>query len=309
MQDTVNKSYASIDSWWKELLADILDRGSDLDSRAGDSKELIGYSARLEDPRVCILHNEHQKFSSTYAAGELLWYLAETCSGDFIKYYAPSYARFLEEDGNANGAYGGRWAESGGLSQLVQLLDENPNTRQAVLSMWGPRDLIHAVLGDKKDIPCTIALMFFVRGGELNCVTTMRSNDAWLGFPNDVFTFCQLQCLLAEYLGLPLGFYQHNVGSMHLYAKDYPSADIAARQFVPAYMAHRFEPPTHTFEHDRDVVLEAEELARKGYPMWEPRCIANRDAVGAETRFAWLLKQAVNRRHMLDDQTAGEQGG
>jgi thymidylate synthase len=55
----------------------------------------------------------------------------------------------------------------------------------------------------------------------------MRSNDAYIGFPSDVFAFTFIQELVARTLNLELGKYSHFVGSLHLYdeyaarARDY----------------------------------------------------------------------------------------
>lgn len=102
----------------------------------------------------------------------------------------------------------------------LQALEQSPSTRQAVMTCYDAGDLLHAVGGNKKDIPCTLNLQFLSRSGELSLITTMRSNDLWLGFPYDVFCFTTLQRLFAKVLGLKLGCYIHNVGSLHLYTRD-----------------------------------------------------------------------------------------
>jgi len=45
----------------------------------------------------------------------------------------------------------------------------------------------------------------------------MRSNDAFLGLPHDIFAFTMLQEVMARSLGVELGSYKHMVGSLHLY--------------------------------------------------------------------------------------------
>lgn len=50
--------------------------------------------------------------------------------------------------------------------------------------------------------------------------TSMRSNDAFLGLPHDVFAFTMLQEIIARTLGFELGEYKHAVGSLHLYESD-----------------------------------------------------------------------------------------
>jgi thymidylate synthase len=79
---------------------------------------------------------------------------------------------------------------------------------------------MHATCGSKKDIPCTLSVQFVLRQERLYAITTMRSNDLWLGFPYDVFCFSTLQRLFAYTLGVDVADYVHNVGSMHLYTRD-----------------------------------------------------------------------------------------
>ncbi|MEZ5647222.1 MAG: thymidylate synthase [Burkholderiaceae bacterium] len=49
---------------------------------------------------------------------------------------------------------------------------------------------------------------------------SMRSNDAFLGLPHDIFSFTMLQELVARSVGMELGEYKHCAGSLHLYKKD-----------------------------------------------------------------------------------------
>ena len=54
--------------------------------------------------------------------------------------------------------------------------------------------------------------------------TVMRSNDAWLGLPYDMFQFCQLQLTLCNSLDLIPGTYRHTALSMHLYLRNVSEA-------------------------------------------------------------------------------------
>jgi len=103
---------------------------------------------------------------------------------------------------------------------VITLLQEKPNTRQAVITMWNGGDLLHAIIGDHKDLPCTLSLQFLLRGRLLHCIATMRSNDVWLGLPYDVFAFTCLQRLIADALKVKTGMYVHQVGSLHVYERN-----------------------------------------------------------------------------------------
>jgi thymidylate synthase len=258
------KIFDTVDELWLDLIGEILDNGSMLDSRAGGTLELLGWSGRIADPRACFVFNPHRALPPFYPAAELIWYLSGTMSVDMIKQYAPQYERFANE-GQVHGAYGYRWAHdddhvhtfyhfnkllnerpfaavpsdvdsaealrdkkvSTPLGVVVQMLKKTPNTRQAILTCWAPRDLLYAFAGKKNDIPCTLTIQFLLRDGKLNMITNMRSNDAWLGTPNDIFCFCGLQIIVATMLQVELGWYQHQVGSMHLYDRNMEKAKSA----------------------------------------------------------------------------------
>lgn len=60
-------------------------------------------------------------------------------------------------------------------------------------------------------------MQFHLRNGVLHMSVTMRSNDAYLGLPHDVFCFTMIQEMMARRLGVELGEYYQHVGSMHVY--------------------------------------------------------------------------------------------
>ena len=68
-----------------------------------------------------------------------------------------------------------------------------------------------------KDVPCTNTIQFLVRDGKLDMYTSMRSNDAYIGLPHDIFTFTLIQEIIARSLDLRVGIYKHYVSSLHLY--------------------------------------------------------------------------------------------
>lgn len=211
-------AYETLSEAWQYIVADLYTRGGRQKSRIGDSYEILNYRFELTNPLRNIVHHPDRKFSLTYAAAELIWYFSGNSCGEMICRYAPSYKRFLDEHGNAHGGYGPRIMRY--LKTVIEMLKEKPDSRQAVISIFRPEDVYFAQEGSCKDIPCTIALQFLVRNDKVHLITTMRSNDAWLGLPYDVFCFTSIQWVVAQALGLEVGTYCHNVGSMHLYTKD-----------------------------------------------------------------------------------------
>jgi len=248
---------ANLNELWYDALMQITAKGKALNSRAGQTKEILGFQATLDDPlNNILLGYPARKFSLPYACAEVLWYL--TFSGDIrpmLEHYAPSYGKYCE-DGIAYGGYGKRWKENPGfmlednnffhpngsnqIEMLIKLLREKPNTRQAILSMWDSGDLVHAYIGDHGDLPCTLSLKFYVRDNtdgnpELHCIGDMRSNDAWLGLPYDVFCFTTLQRIIAEECGLKLGKYIHQAGSQHIYERNYEKVEQVLQNYTAKY--------------------------------------------------------------------------
>lgn len=260
--------YPTVDAMFKEVLFDLLPRDR-RESRDGDAREIVGWAGRLADPRCNVTLNSVRKMRAYYAAAELLWYLSGADTVKMIKAYAPQYSRFAEDDGRANGAYGARWltedgtgAETSQLDLVVDLLRRSPSTRQAVVASWRTRDLAEA--GTKRDVPCTLSLQFLLRDGKLHLVTCMRSNDAWLGLPYDVFCFTSIQQLIAQELGVGLGSYVHMVGSMHLYERDVEKALQAVQASeLTSEMPYRAEYAINDFARDRARAVSLERAARE----------------------------------------------
>lgn len=240
----------SIDSIFSQTLMNLLSHGKRSSTRGGGARELIGFSAKIS-PDYAWLHNERRKLDKAYAAAETLWYVSRTNDTTYLQKYAPQYENFTEDGRIAHGAYGHRFKSNvKGVDQfrtVIDILKRKPESRQAIVSLWNPRDLLHARDGDRKDLPCTIALQYCVSGGLLHAVTFMRSNDIWLGFPYDVFAFTCLQRIVAAELGLAVGTYTHNVGNMHLYDRNAAAAEEAVNGHVKVN-AIKWETPTYEKE-------------------------------------------------------------
>ena len=231
------------------MLERLLDSPTDVEARAGTgamSHEVLGTRWVLTDTSRNFLCNAARAACPSYASAELLWYLSREQSVAMLLPYAPSYKRFAEEDGRAYGSYGHRlrmnispipvyaapgegvgvrsYRDRDMLDYAVNRLKRDRGTRQCVVSLWRPDDLITE---DKKDVPCTVAWQFFVRQNNLHMLAYMRSNDVWLGTPYDVYTFTCIQRMIADELGCGVGSYYHHVGSLHLYARDFTRATRA----------------------------------------------------------------------------------
>jgi thymidylate synthase len=108
------------------------------------------------------------------------------------------------------------WRGVNQLENVITVLRGRPDSRKAVIQLFDAHDIAK----EYNDVPCTCTLQFMKRDGKLHMLTNMRSNDAWLGLPHDVFCFTMLQEIVARAASVELGTYKHSVGSLHLYEKN-----------------------------------------------------------------------------------------
>lgn len=159
------------------------------------------------------------------AALEALQLISGLSTPDLIVAASPAFANYREVDGQFWGAYGERVHNQ--VQSVVNKLHQDPDSRQAVLTLWDPA--LDNTPG-KKDYPCTVAMNFRIRNGALNLSVVMRSNDVWLGTTYDIFQFTQLQMTVARMLQVDVGTYAHTAWSLHIYERDLDAADQLRRR-------------------------------------------------------------------------------
>lgn len=181
----------------------------------------------IEDPTRNIVTSPIRKMPMRYAIGELAWYLSGSNHVRDIAPFAKKWEEISDDGIHNNSAYGWRIFDKFNFNQwehVKAMLKKDPNSRQAV---------IHIKDADNtptKDTPCTVYLQFLLRDGKLNLSVHMRSNDIWMGVPYDMFSFTFLQMKMAMELGVDIGQYTHYAGSLHVYARDYQTAEMNRAQ-------------------------------------------------------------------------------
>lgn len=191
-------------------------------SRKGTSTEAFGALLELKNPRAR-LGRSNARARVFSPLGELLWYLSSSNALDQILYYLDRYNEFSDDGETLNGAYGPRiFSPTRALSsdrqddewqRVIDTLRDRPGSRNAIIQVYSNTDGAK----DSNDIPCTCTLHFVIRKRRLHLHVHMRSNDAYLGMPHDVFAFTMLQEIAARELGVEIGTYHHSVASLHLY--------------------------------------------------------------------------------------------
>jgi len=215
-----------LDEILQELYGNLWESDNKFHATKGQGRDLLGQKITLANPRARISATV-TRGRLISALGEFCWYMSGSADIKFIRFYVKDYP-----PKNANGlrkeAYGPRFKGTGKfgykidqVNRVIKKLKKNSDTRRAVITLLESSDLEPR----KKEAPCTFGLQFIRRRGLLHLIVMMRSNDAYLGFPHDVFCFTMIQELIARTLGDEVGEYHHFATSLHLYDNDKKSVE------------------------------------------------------------------------------------
>lgn len=228
------------DSVWLKC-ADLFLKGDDAvsqSSRAGSTVEILNAALCLEDPRQRWVASREPAMNPAFAIAEVVWILSGSNKAVLPNYFNPVLPKFAGFDTKYHGAYGYRIRNHFGFDQLesaFNALNSNRDTRQVVLQIWDanvdlPRE---KGLPLSQDIPCNINSMLKVRDGRLEWTQIMRSNDLVRGFPHNVVQFTTLQEILAGWLNVEVGHYNHYSDSLHVYESDLEGLHSSGQKTFP----------------------------------------------------------------------------
>ena len=186
-----------------------------------DTKAIFNVGFYIENPMDNLIDDKDRNWKWDYAEAEWQWYLSGDNNikklGELYGKVPEIWKRMANQWGYVNSNYGWQWQRiNNGINQLdkvVEMLKENPRTRQAAISIYDGKEHNDYEF----DTPCTYAIQFTIVGQKLNMCVTMRSNDLWYGFCNDQYCFSKLQELVAVETGLLIGDYYHFAHNLHLY--------------------------------------------------------------------------------------------
>lgn len=203
-----------------DLVKHVLENGHEVAPRGMKTREIEDAIIRIDDVYNTLPLGVGRGTVPGIGAVEACQLLAGVSTPKLVIEVGPQFANYAEDNGLFHGAYGLR--TDGQYEKIVERLKADPDTRQAVVTIWDPKlDLLEK----KRDYPCTILHQFRIRDNKLNMTVFMRSNDVWLGAAYDFFQFTRVQIAIASVLGIEPGKYTHHVGSLHIYEQHYEAAD------------------------------------------------------------------------------------
>jgi len=186
-----------------------------------DTKALFNVGVYITDSQDNKIINRERNWKEDYAEAEWQWYLTGLPNikmlGEIYGKIPAIWKRMANNEGYVNSNYGYQWQRgynhTSQLDYIINLLKENPETRQACISIYDGKE--HPDY--KTDTPCTYAIQFTILHDRLDMCVTMRSNDLWYGFCNDQYCFSKLQKMVSDELNIEPGVYYHFAHNMHLY--------------------------------------------------------------------------------------------
>jgi thymidylate synthase len=169
---------------------------------------------------------------------ELIWFLAgDTNTGYLTDNGVRIWDEWADENGDLGPVYGKQWRswaapkgegpsstgpgrEIDQITEIVETLKTNPDSRRMIVSAWNPADLPDMALA-----PCHCLFQFYVADGRLSCQLYQRSADVFLGVPFNIASYALLTMMMAQVTGLKPGEFVHTFGDAHLYLNHLDQAD------------------------------------------------------------------------------------
>jgi thymidylate synthase len=240
-----------------DFLRHIRAHGAAKDDRTGTGTlSVFGYQMRfdLNDGFPLVTTKKLHLRSIIY---ELLWFLKGETNIKYLKDHDVSiWDEWADAKGDLGPVYGKQWRSwptADGrhidqLSQVVQALKTNPNSRRILVSAWNVGELDQMAL-----LPCHALFQFYVAGGRLSCQLYQRSADALLGVPFNIASYALLTHMLAQQCDLQVGDFVWTGGDCHLYLNHLEQADLQLQRSpypLPRLQLPRKPPSLFEYEYE-----------------------------------------------------------
>src|SRR6188472_2519364 len=213
-----------------DLLQHILDTGVQKTDRTGTGTiSTFGYQMRfnLQDGFPLVTTKKLHVKSIVH---ELLWFLKGDTNIKYLKENGVKiWDEWADENGNLGPVYGKQWRSWEGangktvdqVSELIEQLKTNPDSRRMIISAWNVADLPKMKL-----MPCHCLFQFYVANGKLSCQLYQRSADVFLGVPFNIASYALLTMMIAQVCDLEPGEFVHSFGDVHLYNNHFEQAQL-----------------------------------------------------------------------------------
>ncbi len=218
---------------YEDLLRQVLTHGVDKADRTGTgTKSVFGHQMRFglqEGFPLVTTKKVHLKSIIV----ELLWFLTGSSSNHWLTERGVTIWNEWADPatGDLGPVYGVQWRSwptpGGGhidqISQAIETLKTNPDSRRIIVSSWNVADLDKMAL-----MPCHAFFQFYVAPstepggkGRLSCQLYQRSADLFLGVPFNIASYALLTHMVAQQCDLEVGDFIWTGGDCHIYSNHF----------------------------------------------------------------------------------------
>jgi thymidylate synthase len=204
-----------------DLLRDVLENGVPKEDRTGTGTiSVFGRQLRFDLSQGFPLLTT-KRIHIRSVVHELLWFLRGDTNIRYLHENGVTiWDEWADENGDLGPVYGAQWrawtAPDGRtidqIAQVVESIRTNPDSRRHIVSAWNVADLERMKLP-----PCHLLFQFYVAGGKLSCMLTMRSVDTFLGLPFNIAEYALLTHMMAQQCDLEPGELIWSGGDVHIY--------------------------------------------------------------------------------------------
>ena len=232
----------NLDEAWLCSLELLKSQGLSQDSRDQKTIEVVHVGLEITDPRQRVLFA--RDINPAFAIVEVIANLAGSNDVSFLGFWNKKMNDFSDEGRPYfHGAYGYRLSaapdieleiskklrheiapvisKGDQLKKVLRALQNTQHSRQAVLQYWDANLDLPDPKPTSNDVPCNLVSHLMIRDGKLEWLQVMRSNDMIWGLPYDCIQFTALQEIMAGWLGVEVGTYNHLSDSLHLYERHF----------------------------------------------------------------------------------------
>lgn len=228
------------------FLKHVYENGTFKSDRTGTgTKSVFGYQMRFDLNEGFPLVTT-KKVHLKSIIHELLWFLKGETNIAYLKENGVSiWDEWADAEGNLGPVYGKQWRSWAGpdgntidqISEVVETLKKNPDSRRMIVSAWNPADLPHMALA-----PCHCLFQFYVADGKLSCQLYQRSADIFLGVPFNIASYALLTMMLANVCGLKYGDFVHTFGDAHVYTNHFEQVELQLSRTPMKYPQMKINP-------------------------------------------------------------------
>ena len=215
-----------------DLVKHVLKNGDYKGDRTGTgTKSVFGYQMRfdLNDGFPLVTTKKLHLKSIIH---ELLWFINGETNIKYLKDNGVKiWDAWADESGNLGPVYGSQWRNWNNekidqISQLVDLIKNNPESRRMLVSAWNPsvlpdtkKSFSENVMNGKAALPpCHAFFQFYVSNNKLSCQLYQRSADIFLGVPFNIASYALFTHMIAHVCNLDVGDFVHTFGDAHIYS-------------------------------------------------------------------------------------------